>query len=76
MLQYVDAFSCSWNQETGNVVIHFMQKEPVIDDSTGNVTEITNQVSSIVMTSGGVNALLSLLKDVCGSRIPSKDESE
>ncbi|MCD8222715.1 MAG: hypothetical protein LUD07_11165 [Clostridiales bacterium] len=76
MLQYVDTFACSWSQESGNVVIHFMQKEPIVEEGTNNITEITNPVSSIIMNKDGANALFSLLQDVCKDGISCKDKPE
>lgn len=66
MLQYVDGFSCSLNQESGSLVIHFTQKEPVIEESTGNVNLVLNPITSIIMEKSSAQALLSLLQDVYG----------
>ncbi len=63
MLQYVDSFACSWNQKTGNLVIHFMQKEPVIGEED-NISEITNPIASVIMDREGANALFSLMQEV------------
>ena len=32
MLQYVDGFSCSYNQDSGALVIHFTQNEPIVQE--------------------------------------------
>lgn len=66
MLQYVDGFTCSVNEEKSNIVIHFKQTEPVIDEESGDVSTITNNIASIIMDSdcaqGLVNSLAGFLQ--------------
>ena len=64
MLQYVDGFSCSYNQDSGALVIHFTQNEPIVQED-GSIDINKNHITSIIMDKGGANALFSLLKDVC-----------
>lgn len=66
MLQYVDGFSCSLNQTSGSLVIHFTQKEPLIDETTGNVDVVSNPVTSIIMEKSSATALLAMLQNVYG----------
>lgn len=74
MLQYVDGFSCSLNQESNSIVIHFTQKEPVIEEVTGNVTEIVNPVTSIIMEKSSASALLSILQNIYGNTTSSQND--
>jgi hypothetical protein len=66
MLQYVDGFSCSLNQDSGSIVIHFTQKEPHIEESTEKMNIVSNPVASIIMEKHSAIALLSILQDVYG----------
>ncbi len=74
MLQYVDGFSCSLNQDSGSFVIHFTQKEPFVDEDTGNVNVVVNPVTSIIMEKGSATALLAILQEVYSSAPSSQDE--
>lgn len=77
MLQYVDSFACSWNQKTGNLVIRFMQKEPVFDEGKNNFSEITNSIASVIMDKDAADALLSLLQEVReGDKAKADNSSE
>lgn len=62
MLQYVDGFSCSLNQETGSLALRFTQKEPIVPDE-GDITLIEHDVASLVMTKETAGALYQFLSD-------------
>lgn len=63
MLNYVDGFSCSLNQSTKSIVIHFTQKEPVVKEAD-NIEVVLNPITSIIMEQDSAKALLSLLNDI------------
>ncbi len=73
MLQYVDGFSCSLNQESRSLVIHFTQKEPIIKDGENNIAITVNPVASIIMEKNSAAALLALLQEVYGTDIESEN---
>lgn len=72
MLNYVDGFSCSLNQSTKSLVIHFTQKEPVVKDND-NIDLVLNPVTSIIMEQDSAKALLALLNDIYAGE-PSEEE--
>ncbi len=49
MLNYVNGFTCTAHNERNEIVIHFLQNEPVITDD-GTIVNQVNQISSIIMT--------------------------
>lgn len=51
MLNYVDGFSCSLNQTTKSLVIHFTQKEPVVK-ADDDIDVVLNPITSIIMEPG------------------------
>lgn len=72
MLNYVDGFSCSLNQSTKSLVIHFTQKEPVVKDDN-DIDLVLNPVTSIIMEQDSAKALLALLNDIYADE-PSEEE--
>lgn len=63
MLQYVDGFSCSINPDTGALVIHFKQNEPIVNETNGEIIVKTNDVTSIIMDKHCVASLISFLNE-------------
>lgn len=63
MLNYVDGFSCSLNQTTKSLVIHFTQKEPVVK-ADDDIDVVLNPITSIIMEQDSAKALLALLTDI------------
>ena len=72
MLNYVDGISCSLNQSTKSLVIHFTQKEPVVKDDN-DIDLVLNPVTSIIMEQDSAKALLALLNDIYADE-PSEEE--
>ena len=62
MLQYVDGFSCSLNQEAGTLVLRFTQKEPIVPDE-GDIKLVEHDIAALVMTKGTAEALYHFLSD-------------
>jgi hypothetical protein len=73
MLQYVDGFSCSLNQNSNSLVIHFTQKEPIVKENN-EVQTVVNPITSIIMEKDSARALLSVLQDVYGDAPSSEDQ--
>lgn len=50
MLQYVNSYACSMNENQKNYVIHFRQNEPIIpEDDDEEITFFPNDIVSIIM---------------------------
>lgn len=67
MLQFVNEFTCSVDEQGKTTVIHFKQNEPVIetgDDGTEQVIIKKNDIASVVMDSDGARALSNLITQV------------
>lgn len=64
MVQYVNSFTCTTNEKSSEIILHFRQLSPTLDEN-GNVsgTNVEN-ISEIIVTKQGAEALFNLLKDI------------
>ncbi len=72
MLNYVDGFSCSLNQTSKSLVIHFSQKEPIINGND-DIDIVVNPITSIIMEPDSAKALLALLTDIYGDDLSENE---
>ena len=49
MLQYVNAFACTVNEDSRTLVVHFIQNEPFFSEENGEVITVENEIASVVM---------------------------
>ena len=72
MLQYVNAFSCSFNRDTKELILKFQQIEPNMQ-SEGSDTQITsfvtNDVAPVIMNLNTAQHLQDLLGQVLNDEI-------
>lgn len=70
MLQYVNEFSCTSDENNKTMVIHFIQNEPKIEvDGNGNqkIVPVKNDIISVVMETEGAQALANIINQVIES---------
>lgn len=65
MLQYVNSFTCTKNEHSNTVVIHFTQNEPIINETENGLETVVreNEVSSLVMEGPCAQGLLDSLRE-------------
>lgn len=77
MLQYVNSFTCTKNEKSDTVVVHFIQNEPVINETEDGLDTIIkeNEIASIVMegpcAKGLIKSLTELFEDECSDDVNS-----
>lgn len=74
MLQYVNGFSCSLSNSKDNLVLHFIQQEPIApDDDTESVKYNTHNIASIIMNSDCAQELVTAISELLAT--PNDNES-
>jgi len=77
MLQYVNSFSCTQNKQSGTVVIHFLQNEPVFsetEDGDADTVIREHEIASIILEEDCAQALVSSLTELFESTSEDDDE--
>lgn len=67
MLQYVNEFTCTADDDKKTVVIHFKQNEPLTEISENGETSIhmvKNDIASIIIDADGAHALSTLINQI------------
>lgn len=66
MLQYVNSFTCTRNEQTGTVIIHFNQNEPIVAETESGLDTVIkeHEIASIVLEEDCIKALFSSLADL------------
>ena len=66
MLQYVNSFACTKNEQSGTVIIRFTQNEPIfVETDDGVETSFKeNEIANIVMEEDCAKALFSSITEL------------
>lgn len=67
MLQYTNGFACVFNNDDNSFVIKFYQNVPILTENPDVIQSEAQEISSIVMSRNGAQALLKSLSDILNS---------
>lgn len=72
MLQYINAFFCTYNDSQGSFVIRLRQTEPVENAEDDSVNIITNEITSIIMDKESAQNLADAIYGLLGKNNDSE----
>lgn len=73
MLQFVDSFFCTYNNDTQNMVLRFRQEEPFQDSNSKSVQVQTTEVANIIMSKTCAEQLAAGLQQLLSENTTSAD---
>ena len=74
MLQYVNGFSGLCNEDSENIILKFVQNEPMVDEHGDKVDFYPHEVASLIMDYGCAVEIVKFLVNVLGDKFISKEE--
>lgn len=77
MLQYVNSFTCTKNEQSGAVIIHFQQNEPVVSEKENGewTTDIENHnIASVILEKECIQAFCESLQNLLEENSCDTDE--